>query len=42
VHLAVQGIALTAAVMAATVEELGLRPGAEVHVAVKATAIHLI
>jgi iron(III) transport system ATP-binding protein len=42
VHLEACGIGLVAAVMAVTAEELGLAAGAEVHVAVKATAIHLI
>ncbi len=42
VHLEAGGIALTAAIMTATAEELDVGPGAEVHVAVKATAIHLI
>ncbi|MGQ0703053.1 MAG: ABC transporter ATP-binding protein [Gemmatimonadales bacterium] len=42
VHLDVDGIALVAAVMAATAEELGLAPGVEIHVAIKATAVHLI
>lgn len=42
VHLDVAGIALTAAVTAATAEELGLAPGTAVVVSVKATAIHLI
>lgn len=42
VHLEVAGIPLTAAVMPATAEELGLGPGREVWVAVKATAVHLI
>ncbi len=42
VHLEVSGIDLVAAVMAVTAEELELAPGREVHVAVKATAVHLI
>jgi molybdopterin-binding protein len=42
VHLDVDGIGLVAAVMAITAEELGLAPGIQVQVAIKATAIHLI
>jgi molybdopterin-binding protein len=42
VHLEVGGIGLVAAVMAVTADELGLAPGLAVHVAVKATAVHLI
>lgn len=42
VHLDVEGIALVAAVMSVTAEELGLAPGVAVQVAIKATAIHLI
>ena len=42
VHLDVAGIALVAAVMTTTAEELGLATGVEVPVAVKATAIHII
>jgi molybdopterin-binding protein len=42
VHLTVDGIGLVAAVMSVTAEELGLAPGIDVQVAIKATAIHLI
>lgn len=42
VHLDVAGIALVAAVTAATAEEMALAPGDPVVVSVKATAIHLI
>ena len=42
VHLTTEGIPLVAAVMSATVEELGLRAGSSVFVAIKATAIHII
>ena len=42
VHLDTGGIALVAAVMSSTAEELGLAPGVTVAVAIKATAIHLI
>jgi molybdopterin-binding protein len=42
VHLAVSRTQLMAAVMAITAEELGLAPGVEVQVAIKATAVHLI
>ena len=42
VHLNANGTALVAALMVTTVEELGLAPGAQVHVAIKATAVHLI
>ena len=42
VHLTVAGIELVAAVMSVTAEELGLTPGIEVQVAIKATAVHLI
>jgi molybdopterin-binding protein len=42
VYLTVDGIGLVAAVMSVTAEELGLAPGLEVQVAIKATAIHLI
>jgi len=42
VHLDVGGTGLVAAVMAVTAEELGLAPGVDVQVAIKATAIHLI
>lgn len=42
VHLDANGTALVAVLMNTTAEELGLRPGAPVAVAIKATAIHLI
>lgn len=42
VHLDAGAVALVATVMNATVEEMGLRPGETVSVAVKATAVHLI
>lgn len=42
IHVDVQGIALVAAVMTSTAEELGLAAGADVIISVKATAIHLI
>ena len=42
VHLDARGTALVAAVMSTTAEELGLAPGLQVVVAIKATAIHII
>ena len=42
VHLDAGGIALVAAVMTTTAEDLALAPGMTVAVAIKATAIHLI
>jgi len=42
VHLDTRGTALIAAVMTTTAEELGLAPGVQVIVAIKATAIHII
>ena len=42
VSLDAGGVALVAAVMSTTAEELGLAPGMAVAVAIKATAIHLI
>ena len=42
VHLDASGTALAAAVMSSTAEELELASGLVVHVAIKATAIHLI
>jgi len=42
VHLDVGETALVATVMTATVDEMGLTPGAPVSVAIKATAIHII
>lgn len=42
IHLDASGIALVAAVMSSTAEELGLAAGVPVTVAIKATAIHLI
>jgi molybdate transport system ATP-binding protein len=42
VHLDAAGVPLVAAVMESTAGELGLGPGLNVSVAVKATAVHLI
>jgi molybdopterin-binding protein len=42
IHLDASGTALVSAVMSSTAEELGLVPGVQVTVAIKATAVHLI
>jgi molybdopterin-binding protein len=42
VHLDLAGEALMASITTATAEDLALRPGDQVMIALKATAIHLI